>query len=75
MNYRKGEFIARWVRRLSVPVKKRRLRAALRGQGALRAIVRSAAALAGDFLKSGKSEPLGDGAMAYPAINALFGRR
>ncbi|HET6621224.1 MAG TPA: isocitrate lyase/phosphoenolpyruvate mutase family protein [Dongiaceae bacterium] len=45
------------------------------GSGIAQALWGKAAALAADFLKSGKSEPLGDGAMAYPAINALFAPR
>jgi len=45
------------------------------GSGIAQALWGKAAALAGEFLKSGKSEPLGDGAMAYAAINALFGQR
>jgi 2-methylisocitrate lyase-like PEP mutase family enzyme len=45
------------------------------GSGISQALWGKAAALAGEFLKSGKSEPLGEGAMAYPAINALFGER
>jgi 2-methylisocitrate lyase-like PEP mutase family enzyme len=44
------------------------------GSGISQALWGKAAALASEFLKSGKSEPLGDGAMAYPAINALFNR-
>jgi 2-methylisocitrate lyase-like PEP mutase family enzyme len=42
------------------------------GSGIAQALWGKAAALAGDFLKSGKSEPLGEGAMAYADINALF---
>jgi 2-methylisocitrate lyase-like PEP mutase family enzyme len=45
------------------------------GSGIAQALWGRAAALAGDFLKSGKSESLGEGAMAYPAINALFTQR
>jgi 2-methylisocitrate lyase-like PEP mutase family enzyme len=45
------------------------------GSGIAQALWGKAAALAADFLKSGKSEPLGEGAMAYPAINALFAPR
>jgi 2-methylisocitrate lyase-like PEP mutase family enzyme len=45
------------------------------GSGISQALWGKAAALASDFLKSGKSEPLADGAMAYPAINALFEQR
>lgn len=45
------------------------------GSGISQALWGKAAALAGEFLKTGRSEPLGDGAMAYPAINALFDRR
>ena len=45
------------------------------GSGISQALWGKAAALATDFLKSGKSEPLGEGAMAYPAINALFANR
>jgi 2-methylisocitrate lyase-like PEP mutase family enzyme len=45
------------------------------GSGISQAVWGKAAALATDFLKSGKSEPLGEGAMAYPAINALFAPR
>jgi 2-methylisocitrate lyase-like PEP mutase family enzyme len=45
------------------------------GSGISQALWGKAAALAADFLKSGKSEPLGEGAMAYPAINALFAQR
>ena len=45
------------------------------GSGIAQALWGKASALASDFLKSGKSEPLGEGAMAYPAINALFGRK
>jgi 2-methylisocitrate lyase-like PEP mutase family enzyme len=45
------------------------------GSGISQALWGKAAALAGDFLKSGKSDPLGEGAMAYPAINALFDKR
>ena len=45
------------------------------GSGIAQAAWGKAASLAADFLKSGRSEPLGDGAMAYPAINALFDRR
>jgi 2-methylisocitrate lyase-like PEP mutase family enzyme len=44
------------------------------GSGISQALWGKAAALATDFLKSGRSEPLGDGAMAYPAINALFNK-
>ena len=42
------------------------------GSGIAQALWGKAAALATDFLQHGKSEPLGEGAMAYPAINALF---
>ncbi len=45
------------------------------GSGISQALWGKAAALAGEFLKTGKSEPLGEGAMAYPAINALFDKR
>ncbi|HEX6120273.1 MAG TPA: isocitrate lyase/phosphoenolpyruvate mutase family protein [Dongiaceae bacterium] len=45
------------------------------GSGISQAMWGKAAALATDFLKSGKSEPLGEGAMPYPAINALFAPR
>ncbi|HSE73590.1 MAG TPA: isocitrate lyase/phosphoenolpyruvate mutase family protein [Dongiaceae bacterium] len=45
------------------------------GSGISQAVWGKAAALATDFLKSGKSEPLGEGAMPYPAINALFAPR
>jgi 2-methylisocitrate lyase-like PEP mutase family enzyme len=45
------------------------------GSGIAQALWGKAAALAGDFLKTGRSDPLGEGAMAYPAINALFGKR
>ena len=45
------------------------------GSGISQALWGKAAALAADFLKSGESEPLGEGAMAYPAINALFAQR
>lgn len=45
------------------------------GSGIAQALWGKASALAGDFLRSGKSEPLGESAMAYPAINALFGKR
>ena len=45
------------------------------GSGISQALWGKAAALAEDFLKTGKSEPLGEGAMAYPAINALFDRK
>lgn len=45
------------------------------GSGISQALWGKAASLATEFLKSGKSEPLGEGAMAYPAINALFGNR
>ena len=45
------------------------------GSGISQALWGKAAALAGDFLKSGKSEPLNEGAMTYPAINALFAQR
>ena len=45
------------------------------GSGISQALWGRAASLAGDFLKSGKSDPLGEGAMAYPNINALFGER
>jgi len=45
------------------------------GSGISQALWGKAAALAADFLKHGKSEPLGEGAMAYPAINALFEQR
>jgi 2-methylisocitrate lyase-like PEP mutase family enzyme len=45
------------------------------GSGISQALWGKAASLAGEFLKTGKSEPLGDGAMAYPAINALFDKR
>ena len=45
------------------------------GSGIAQALWGKAATLAADFLKSGQSEPLGDGAMAYPAINALFDKR
>ncbi len=42
------------------------------GSGIAQALWGKAAALAGDFLKTGRSEPLGEGAMAYGDINALF---
>ena len=45
------------------------------GSGIAQALWGKAAALAGDFLKTGKSEPLGEGAMGYADINALFGKR
>jgi 2-methylisocitrate lyase-like PEP mutase family enzyme len=45
------------------------------GSGISQALWGRAAALAGEFLKTGKSEPLGDGAMAYADINALFDKR
>jgi 2-methylisocitrate lyase-like PEP mutase family enzyme len=45
------------------------------GSGISQSLWGKAAALAGEFLKTGKSEPLGDGAMAYADINALFDKR
>jgi 2-methylisocitrate lyase-like PEP mutase family enzyme len=45
------------------------------GSGISQALWGRAAALATNFLKHGKSEPLGEGAMAYPEINALFEQR
>jgi 2-methylisocitrate lyase-like PEP mutase family enzyme len=45
------------------------------GSGIAQALWGRAASLGGDFLKTGKSEPLGEGAMAYGDINALFGER
>ena len=45
------------------------------GSGIAQALWGKAAALAGDFLKTGKSEPLGEGAMSYADVNALFGKR
>jgi 2-methylisocitrate lyase-like PEP mutase family enzyme len=45
------------------------------GSGIAQALWGKAAALAGDFLKTGRSEPLGEGAMGYADINALFGKR
>lgn len=45
------------------------------GSGIAQALWGKTATLAGDFLKSGKSDPLGEGAMAYGDINALFGKR
>jgi 2-methylisocitrate lyase-like PEP mutase family enzyme len=45
------------------------------GSGIAQALWGKAAALADDFLKTGKSDPLGEGAMAYPAVNALFGKQ
>ena len=42
------------------------------GSGIAQALWGRAAALAGDFLKSGRSDPLGEGAMGYADINALF---
>ncbi|MEZ5831425.1 MAG: isocitrate lyase/phosphoenolpyruvate mutase family protein [Dongiaceae bacterium] len=45
------------------------------GSGIAQALWGKAATLGAEFLKSGKSEPLGEGAMAYPAVNALFGSR
>jgi 2-methylisocitrate lyase-like PEP mutase family enzyme len=42
------------------------------GSGIAQALWGKGAALGADFLRSGKSEPLGEGAMPYPAINALF---
>jgi 2-methylisocitrate lyase-like PEP mutase family enzyme len=45
------------------------------GSGIAQALWGKAAALAGDFLKTGRSDPLGEGAMAYGDINALFGKR
>lgn len=45
------------------------------GSGIAQALWGKAAALAGDFLKIGRSEPLGEGAMAYGDINALFEQR
>jgi 2-methylisocitrate lyase-like PEP mutase family enzyme len=45
------------------------------GSGIAQALWGKAAALAGDFLKTGKSEPLGEGAMGYADINALFAQR
>lgn len=45
------------------------------GSAIAQALFGKAAALAADFLKSGKSEPLGTGAMAYADINALFEQR
>ena len=58
-----GELAQLGVRRLSA------------GSGIAQALWGKAAALAGGFLKTGKSEPLGEGAMTYPAVNALFGKR
>ena len=58
-----GELTQLGVRRLSA------------GGGIAQALWGKAATLADDFLKTGRSEPLGEGAMAYPAINALFGKR
>jgi 2-methylisocitrate lyase-like PEP mutase family enzyme len=45
------------------------------GGGIAQALWGKAATLAGDFLKTGRSEPLGEGAMPYPTVNALFGKR
>lgn len=45
------------------------------GSGIAQALWGKAAALAESFLKTGKSDPLGEGAMAYGDINALFGKR
>ena len=45
------------------------------GSGLSQALWGKAAALAGDFLKSGRSDPLGEGAMGYADINALFGKK
>ncbi|WP_119301964.1 isocitrate lyase/PEP mutase family protein [Dongia deserti] len=45
------------------------------GSGVAQALWGKAAALATDFLKSGKSDPLGEGAMGYADINALFEQR
>ncbi len=45
------------------------------GSGISQAVWGRAAALAADFLKHGRSEPLGEGAMSYAAINALFDQR
>lgn len=45
------------------------------GSGIAQALWGKAAALGGDFLKTGRSDPLGEGAMAYGDINALFGKR
>jgi len=58
-----GELAQLGVRRLSA------------GSGIAQALWGKAAALAGDFLKTGRSDPLGEGAMSYGDINALFGRR
>jgi 2-methylisocitrate lyase-like PEP mutase family enzyme len=45
------------------------------GSGIAQALWGKAAVLAGEFLKTGKSEPLGEGAMGYADINALFKER
>jgi 2-methylisocitrate lyase-like PEP mutase family enzyme len=45
------------------------------GSGIAQALWGKAATLAGDFLKTGRSDPLGEGAMTYADINALFGKR
>lgn len=45
------------------------------GSGIAQALWGKAASLAESFLKTGKSDPLGEGAMGYADINALFGKR
>jgi 2-methylisocitrate lyase-like PEP mutase family enzyme len=57
-----GELAQLGVRRLSA------------GSGIAQALWGKAAALAEDLLKTGKSDPLGEGAMGYADINALFER-
>jgi 2-methylisocitrate lyase-like PEP mutase family enzyme len=54
------------------PLGVRRLSA---GSGIAQALWGKAASLAESFLKTGKSDPLGEGAMAYGDINGLFGKR
>lgn len=45
------------------------------GSGIAQALWGKAAVLATDFLKHGRSDPLGEGSMPYPDINALFEQR
>ena len=44
------------------------------GSGIAQAVFGRVSALAAEFLSTGASEPLGDGAMHYPEINALMAR-
>jgi 2-methylisocitrate lyase-like PEP mutase family enzyme len=56
----------------AAPLAKLGVRRLSAGSGIAQALWGKGAALAAGFLRSGESGPLGDGAMAYPAINALF---